>query len=34
MAAFVYNFGAWALSLGVAWATLAAVDLVERGHKK
>lgn len=34
MAAFVYNLGAWTLSLGVAWATLATVDFVERGRKK
>jgi hypothetical protein len=34
-AAFVYYLGAWTLAAGVAFATLAAVNLIETGgeHK-
>lgn len=34
MTTFVYYLGAWTLSIGVAWATLATVDAIERGRKK
>lgn len=34
MADFIYNFGAWTLAISVAWATMAAVDLIERGPRK
>lgn len=33
-ATFIYYFGAWSLAAGIAWATLAAVNLIENGGKR
>ena len=34
MSEFIYYFGAWVFALSVGLATLAAVDLIERGPRK